>query len=213
MDGNEHRAWHLFYDNTLAALDRAGREEGAPKGEIDGLQDLPRDYIADFAAIYRRAIDLADEIEPASILDVATCFGFLPLLLASGAWADRRRHHRQRPRIVGCDLNPALVSLARSYVRQRKLSGVRFVEADILDPATHGRSLPEVSFDVVTAVHLLEHLEPAQTAPAMAALWKLARRRLIVAVPVETVPDTRFGHLQVFDHESLGALGREMAGT
>jgi hypothetical protein len=32
VDGNERRAWHLFYDNTLAALDRAGREAGAAKG-------------------------------------------------------------------------------------------------------------------------------------------------------------------------------------
>ena len=212
MDGNEHRAWHLFYDNTLAALDRAGREEGGAKGETDALQDLPRDYIADFAAIYRRAADLADEIKPVSILDVATCFGFFPLLLASDTWPDRR-HHRQRHRIVGCDLNPALVSLAESYVRKRKLSGVRFVEADILDPATPGRTLPEASFDVVTAIHLLEHLEPAQTAAAMDALWRLARRRLIVAVPVETVPDTRFGHRQVFTGESLGALGQRTDGT
>jgi SAM-dependent methyltransferase len=212
VDGNERRAWHLFYDNTLAALDRAGRETGAAKGQIDRLQDLPRDYIADFAAIYRRAIDLADEIKPASILDVATCFGFFPLLLASGAWpatGDRQ----ERPRIVGCDLNPALVSLARSYVRQRKLTGIRFVEADILGIPPGRAALPEPSFDVVTAIHLLEHLEPAQTAAAMDGLWSLARRRLIVAVPVEAVADTRFGHRQIFDGESLAALGRITAGS
>ena len=207
MDGNERRAWHLFYDNTLAALDRAGQQERSTKGE----GGAPRDYIADFAAIYRRARDLVAEIAPASLLDVATCFGFLPLLLASGAGSER--HDRQRLRcIVGCDLNSALVALAESYVRQRKLTGVRFVEADILSVNGYGR-LPEPSFDVVTAVHLLEHLEPAQTAPAMEALWSLARRRLIVAVPVERVPDTRFGHRQVFTQESLRVLGQEMAGT
>ncbi|MGZ8408561.1 MAG: methyltransferase domain-containing protein [Hyphomicrobium sp.] len=204
MDGNERRAWHLFYDNTLAALDRAGQEKG---GTRDG-SDTPRDYIADFAAIYRRVGDLVAEIAPASLLDVATCFGFLPLLLASGAGSVTRDRQGLRC-IVGCDLNPALVTLAASYVRQRELTGVRFVEADILD----AQALPEASFDVVTAIHLLEHLEPAQTASAMEALWALARRRLIVAVPVETVPDTRFGHRQVFTQESLRVLGQRTTGT
>ena len=208
MDGNERRAWHLFYDNTLAALDRAGRKEGGTKDE----SDAPQDYIADFAAIYRRVGDLIAELAPASLLDVATCFGFLPLLLASDTWSETRQR-QQLHRIVGCDLNPALVSLAESYARQRKLTGVRFVEADILSVDANGQTFPEPSFDVVTAVHLLEHLEPAQTVPAMDALWRLARRRLIVAVPVETVADTRFGHLQIFDRNRLSALGRRTAGA
>src|SRR5512134_3698593 len=207
MDGNERRAWHLFYDNTLAALDRAAQKEGGANNE----SQAPRDYIADFAAIYRRVGDLVGEIAPASLLDVATCFGFLPLRLASATGSKTR--HRQRLRcIVGCDLNPALVALAESYVRQRKLTNVRFVETDILSINGYGR-LPEPSFDVVTAVHLLEHLEPKQTAAAMEALWSLARRRLIVTVPVETVPDTRFGHRQVFTEESLRALGQGTDGT
>ena len=207
MDGNERRAWHLFYDNTLATLYQAVEQEGGAKRE----SGAPQDYIADFAAIYRRVGDLIAEVAPATLLDVATCFGFLPLLLASGTGSETC--HRQRLRcIVGCDLNPALVALAAGYVRQRKLTGVGFVEADILSVNGYGR-LPEPSFDVVTAVHLLEHLEPAQTAPAMEALWTLARRRLIVTVPVETVPDTRFGHRQVFTRESLCALGQRTAGT
>lgn len=207
MDGNERRAWHLFYDNTLAALDRAGQKEGGAKKE----SDAPRDYIADFAAIYSRVGDLVAEIAPSSLLDVGTCFGFLPLLLASGAGPETYRPRKLRC-IVGCDLNPALVALAESYARRRKLSGVRFVETDILSVNGYGR-LPEPSFDVVTALHLLEHLETEQTAAAMEALWSLARRRLIVAVPVETVPDPRFGHRQVFTCESLHALGQGTAAT
>jgi predicted O-methyltransferase YrrM len=207
MDGNERRAWHLFYDNTLAALNRARQEESETRSE----SDAPRDYIADFAAIYSRVDDLVAEIAPASLLDVGTCFGFLPLLLASGTGSEARDRQRLQC-IVGCDLNPALIALAESYVRQRKLTNVRFVETDILSVNGYGR-LPEASFDVVTTVHLLEHLEPAQTAPAMEALWTLARRRLIVTVPVETVPDTRFGHRQVFTREGLRALGQTTGGT
>jgi len=209
MDGSERRAWHLFYDNTLAALVRTGPQtNGAAAGEPT-LQD----FIGDFAAIYRRVAHLSAKVAPASLLDVATCFGFLPLLLASGAWAHVFGDRRPR-RIVACDLNPALVSLAEGYARERQLSGVRFVLADILAAdAARALALPEASYDIVTAIHLLEHLEPAETAAAMDALWALARRRLIVTVPVEEVPDPRFGHRQVFDRRSLGALGDRTDGT
>lgn len=205
IDGNEERAWHLFYDNTLAALNRAGQRDGDAESETRA----PNDFIAEFATIYRRVADLAAECRPASVLDVATCFGFLPLLLVS-ALSPQPKGCWQNPRVVGCDLNPALIALANSYARQRRLAGVCFVEADIRD-AFHP-ALPQRSFDVVTAIHLLEHLEPTETALAMDRLWHLARRRLIVAVPVEAVPDPRFGHRQVFDRESLSALGRTTGG-
>ena len=198
MDGSERRAWHLFYDNTLAAL------QG--QGGANGGSPVPQDFIADFAAIYRRVAALADEVSPDTILDVATCFGYLPLLLAD------QTEGAEGPRsIVGCDLNTALVALATDYARERRLTRARFVVADIL-AADLGQSLAP-SFDVVTAIHLLEHLEPAETAPALDALWSLTRRRLIVAVPIEAIPDARFGHRQVFDVESLGVLGRRLDGV
>ena len=65
---------------------------------------------------------------------------------------------------------------------------------------------------MVTALHLLEHLEPAQTAQAVAHLWRLTARRLIIAVPLETVPDPRYGHQQVFDRDRLLAIGRTLGG-
>ena len=46
MDGNERRAWHLFYDNTLAALQETAWAGKAPK----------QDFIGDFGAIYRRGL-------------------------------------------------------------------------------------------------------------------------------------------------------------
>ena len=199
-DGNERRAWHLFYDNTLAALWRDG-----PQQESDAEQD----FIRDFGAIYRRVADLTSEVPRASVLDVATCFGFLPLLLASRCI----REGQKSSSIAGCDLNPALVALADDYARQRRLAHVSFMRADILaeDITREFASLGR-AFDVVTAIHLLEHLEPEQTLPAMSNLWRITRRRLIVAVPLETVPDPRFGHRQVFDRESLLALGRHTSG-
>jgi 2-polyprenyl-3-methyl-5-hydroxy-6-metoxy-1,4-benzoquinol methylase len=200
IDGNERRAWHLFYANTLAALQRNGSSrESAAK----------QDFIGDFGAIYRRVLSLAAELPHATVLDVATCFGFLPLLLAS-----RRNGAGQRlSRIAGCDLNPALVALADDYARQRQLADVSFVRADILSRDIERELAPLAPcFDVVTAIHLLEHLAPEQTRPAMNNLWRLTRQRLIVAVPLEEVPDPRFGHRQVFDREGLLALGRQTGG-
>ena len=198
VDGNERRAWHLFYDNTLAAFRQAGRPNGSPV----------RDFIADFAKIYRRVAGLVDEIAPDTMLDVATCFGFLPLLLATGG-----PHGRRPRRIVACDLNAALVSLAEDYAHERQLADLRFVQADLLAAGLASQLAPATApFDVVTAVHLLEHLAPDETRSAMDALWSLTRRRLIVAVPVEEVADARFGHLQVFTQDSLAALGRGIGG-
>ncbi|MDS4042085.1 MAG: class I SAM-dependent methyltransferase [Candidatus Competibacter sp.] len=206
IDGNERRAWHLYYDNTLAALRRVPPEWSDAMVPPAAAQ---QDFIGDFGAIYRRAIDLIAELPGATVLDVATCFGFLPLLLAT-----ERRGQRDDPGdIVGCDLNPALVGLADDYARHRRLRNVRFVRADIL-AVDVGRELAPspARFDVVTALHLLEHLEPEQTGAAVANLWRLAARRLIVAVPLEETPDPRFGHRQVFDRERLLAVGRALGG-
>lgn len=191
IDGNERRAWHLFYDNTLAAL-QAGRSALRP--------DANQDFNGDFSAIYRCVARLAADATGATLLDVGTCFGFLPLLLASRGWSDG---------VIGCDSNPALVALAADYARQRGLTNAGFIRADILSGDIE-REVASVGpcFDVVTAIHLLEHLEPEQTEHAMSNLWRLARARLIVAVPLETEPDARFGHRQVFDRERLLALGQ-----
>ncbi len=205
IDGDERRAWHLFYDNTLAALARVGNGFGLG---TNGGPPAPKDFIGDFAAIYRRVAGLIEEAAPATVLDVATCFGFLPLLLARGV--DGRAPAPAR-RIVGCDLNGALVDLAADYAAARGVEGVRFVRADLLAEA--GRRELDGPSDVVTAIHLLEHLAPEETGPALDALWALTGRRLVIAVPVEIVPDPRFGHRQTFDRERLAALGARTGGA
>ena len=201
MDGNERRAWHRFYDNTLAALQSPG-----PATAMNGSAD----FIATFRAIYGRVAELATEVAAGSILDVATCFGFLPLHLAGRS---NGNGHGPRWRIVGCDLNPALVALAEDYRRQRLVPSTLFIRADILsDAATRELDPASAGFDVVTAIHLLEHLTEDETLRAMDVLWALSGRRLIIAVPFETVPDGRFGHRRVFDSESLHALARHVGG-
>ena len=198
IDGNERRAWHRFYDNTLTAL-----RQPTPPCPGNGVAN----FNASARALYAQVLGLAGEAAAESLLDVATCFGFLPLHLATGGAAGRLR------RIVGCDLNAALVALAEDYRRMRDIPAVSFVRADILAADVH-RDLPTDggSFDVVTAIHLLEHLMVAECAAAVANLWALTGRRLIIAVPFEAVADPRFGHQQVFDEPRLKALGRSVGG-
>jgi hypothetical protein len=61
--------------------------------------------------------------------------------------------------------------------------------------------------DTVLAVHVLEHLPPEVSAQALAQLRRVARRRVVVAVPLEAAPDPTFGHRQAFDLPRLAALG------
>ena len=203
MDSNERRAWHRFYDNTLAAL-RA--PASVPASPTNGTTD----FVSTFRAIYGRVAELVAETRADSVLDVATCFGFLPLFLAAGANGEPTAPLR----IVGCDLDLALVALADDYRRHRQVSDVSFVSADILGEGTARALDPDAAgFDVVTAIHLLEHLTTEETLRAVQTLWALTARRLILAVPFEDVPDARFGHRQVFDQKTLLALLPEGTGS
>lgn len=196
--GSERHAWHLFYDNTLAALRDTAKARS---------HKVPHDFIADFRGIYGKVGDLIAEMPGASVLDVATCFGFLPLLLAE-------RESGVAPRqFIAFDHNPAMVALAEDYRRHRNVPGLNFVCADILTGDLTREFAPlEPGFDIVTAIHLLEHLEPEETFRAFDNLWALTRRRLIIAVPFEGEPDARFGHHQSFDRTSLAALAARANG-
>lgn len=211
LAGNEQRAWRLFYANTLNAT-----QNSAGLGVNADLPPLLKrgtcDFIGLFGAIYRYALDLIEALpaagSPPTVLDVATCFGFFPLLLERV-----RATTGTLGEIAGCDLNPALMGFAADYARHENLTQVNFGVADILadDLERELASLP-ARYDVVTALHLLEHLEAGQTEKAVANLWRLTARRLIIAVPLETVPDPRYGHQQVFDRERLLAIGRTLGG-
>lgn len=171
-------AWDRFYDATLARV--AAGWAAPPEGT---------GTVASFTRIWARAIRLA---RGGGVLDVGTCFGFLPL-----AWAARPG----APRLLALDLDRASASLAG---RQAARLGrdVTFGCADATElPVRDG------GVDTVLLLHVLEHLPPPVAAAALDEAMRTAARRVVVAVPVEAAPDPVYGHLQTFDLTRLAALG------
>ncbi len=172
------RAWTAFYGNTLRRL--RGRD-------LSGT-----DSVAMFARIYRHVRSL---IRGRTVLDVGSCFGFLPLLIAE---------RDPRLAVIGTDLVPAAAMLAGQIACELG-NRARFGAADLL-------ALPvaDEAVDTVLAVHVLEHLPAEATAPALVQLRRVARRRVVVAVPLEDAPDPAFGHLQAFNLHKLAGIAADM---
>jgi 2-polyprenyl-3-methyl-5-hydroxy-6-metoxy-1,4-benzoquinol methylase len=175
-------AWRRFYANTLRGL----------RGE-DG-RHRPASPIAVFREIYRHAEEL---VRGRRVLDTGSCFAFFPLLIAQ----------RRDLQVTASDREPGSVALARQVAADLG-ARVAFRVADVVDPLP----FPPESFDTVTALHLLEHLPPGLTPTALAGLCAVARRRVVLAVPLERRPDPVYGHLQAFDLRSLLACARALPG-
>ena len=181
---NPGDAWRAFYGNTLLKLELVA--SGPPPDD---------DFrpIAVFGRIYEHAQGL---VSGSSVLDVGTCFGFFPLLL--------KRAHPQLD-VAALDLSAPILELARSAASaDGDARAVEFVHGDAC-----GMPFAADSFDTVTSLHVLEHLETRPAMQALQEMCRVARRRVIVAVPLEEEPDPAFNHVQGFDREGLIKLGEE----
>ncbi|MFF8846457.1 mycofactocin oligosaccharide methyltransferase MftM [Streptomyces sp. NPDC015127] len=172
-------AWATFYDNTLARV-RESWQLPAPARHSS---------IAGFAPVYRRTLDL---VAPGTVLDMGSCFGFLPLLLA-----ERPGHT-----VTATDLVRGTMSLLGSVARARGLP----LETLACDAARV--PLPDRSVDTVTVIHVLEHLDPRHGDAVVREALRLARKQVVVAVPYEDEPTAAYGHVRCFDDDRLAALGR-----
>lgn len=175
-------AWRAFYENTLSRLEQVASCPGCDSGPV-----------AVFGRIYQHARQL---VVGSSLLDTATCFGFFPLLL-----------QRWDPRIdiTALDVSASILELARDAAGSRHHPGtVTFVCGD-----ARGLPFASGSFDTVTALHLLEHLTPSSASRALQEMCRVARRRVVVAVPMEEELDPAYGHVQKFDRETLIELGEK----
>lgn len=175
-------AWQLFYDNSLAKI----------RGHWQRPPVMPS-TLGDMAPVYRRASLL---VPPGSVLDLGSCFGFFPLLLADGGEHD----------VLASDVVAGSMRLLGT-VAARRGSRLRTVVCDAASVP-----LPDRSVDTVSVLHLLEHLPPRHGRAVLSEALRLARRWVVVAVPFEDVPDPAYGHIRRFDETELRAMGAA-AGT
>jgi hypothetical protein len=142
--------------------------------------------VAAFAPVYEHACSLAVGDE---ILDLGSCFGFFPLRLSAIGLT-----------VTATDISsPAMELLDRMCVLLGR--PVRTLGCNAADVP-----LPDGAVDTVTVLHLLEHLDPMAANAVLDEALRLARRRVVVAVPFEDVPRVSYGHVQRFDLEVLRGM-------
>ena len=143
--------------------------------------------LAEYAPVYAHALSL---VPSGTVLELGCCFGFLSLQLAEQA------------RVTASDVTPNTVRLLGQVARRLDVG----LDTLICDAARVPR--PDASYDTVLAVHLLEHLEKSHGELVVTEMLRLARHRVVVAVPFEDEPAAAYGHLRCFDLDVLDRMGR-----
>lgn len=175
-------AWELFYRNTLARLDALIAPGAAGAEGSTGHSSL-----ADYAPVHAHAEHL---VRGTRVLELGSCFGFLALRLARSGLA-----------VTATDVAPGPVRLLQEMTPRLGSALVTAVADATRVP------LPDGCADSVLLVHLLEHLDIDDGARAVAEATRLARIRVVVAVPYEAEPDPAYGHIRTLDAPALRRLG------
>jgi len=178
--GDPLLAWNTFYGNTLARIRQYWRAPAAMAGY--------RHTISDFAPVYAHALQL---IPDGQVLDVGSCFGFLPLLLAE----------RPGNTVTASDLSGGTMRLLEAVAAGRGLQ----VSTLVCDAARI--PVPDGWADTVSVIHLLEHLSADDGSAVIREALRVARHLVVVAVPLEQEPGATYGHVRTFDLRQLGELG------
>lgn len=178
-DPDPTRAWELYYRNSIRRID----ELLVAPSQLGRA----RGGIADFVPVYQHALQ---RIVGREVVEVGACFGFLSLLAA-----------RRGRRVTAGDLSPGTVRLLSA------MSGRLGVPLDTFCGDAAALPLADKSADTVLMVHLLEHLEDDHGARSIAEALRVARRRVVVAVPFEERPDEAFGHLRSLTLDDLQRWG------
>lgn len=127
-----------------------------------------------------------DQICGGQLVDLGSCFGFFPLRLA-----------RKGIQVTATDVSGSTMQLlARMSAQLRRPLTTLTCDAARVP-------LPSGAADTVTALHLLEHLPAEAMERVLDEALRLARRRVVVAVPFEDELRQCYGHVQQFDLPSL----------
>jgi SAM-dependent methyltransferase len=175
-------AWSGFYARTLERLSAKREQAGLVCG----------DQVEVFASVYRYAAQL---LRGRSVLDVASCLGFWPLMLAARGY-----------QVTAVDTDHRAMALLATIARRRATSVHTLVADATRLPCRSG------AFATAISIHLLEHLDAADTMRAIDELLRACVDRAIVAVPFEKEPTAAFGHVRCFDMATLQDLGATYRG-
>jgi hypothetical protein len=170
-------SWLLFYRNTLVRITRA-LTAGTGGGHST---------IAGYAPVYAHAESL---LAPGSVLELGSCFGFLALRLAGSGRV-----------VTASDVSAGTMRLLGTMA---PLLGVR-LGTRVADATRYPD--PDRSADTVMALHLLEHLDHAAGDRVLDEAVRLARRRVVVAVPLEEEADDTWGHVRTVTLDDLRRWG------
>jgi SAM-dependent methyltransferase len=140
-----------------------------------------------FASVHHRALS---QLAGSSVLEVGSCFGFFALRAAHAGFD-----------VQACDISRGAVELLNTAAERLGLP----VQARVGDALA--LPYPDASVDTVTLIHLLEHL-PSQVDLAIAEALRVARARVVIAVPYEDVPSPHFGHHYVITPRTLVTWAR-----
>ena len=171
-------SWELFYRNTLCRLDEP--MAGSPSSAHGSL--------AKYAPVYEHASRL---MRPGSVLELGCCFGFLSLLLATTGRA-----------VTAADISAGTVRLLDEVAPRL---GV-ILDTRVADAARVPAE--DASFANVLAIHLLEHLDQEHGTRVIDEAVRLARGRVVVAVPLEREADETYGHVRTVSLPDLHHWGR-----
>jgi hypothetical protein len=174
-------SWCTFYGNTLARIRQCWRTAALP----DGHGPMT---ISGHAPVYAHALQL---IPAGPVLDVGSCFGFLPLLLAE----------RPGNTVTASDLSGGTMRLLRA------VAAARGVQVSTLACDAARIPVPDGWAETVSVIHLLEHVTPEHGRAVLGEALRVARGQVVVAVPFEDEPSAVYGHVRTFDLAALTQLG------
>ncbi|CAN5501853.1 mycofactocin oligosaccharide methyltransferase MftM [soil metagenome] len=143
-----------------------------------------------FAPIHQHAAQL---VAGHQLIDLGSCFGFFPLRMA--------QHGID---VLATDLSIPTMGLL-DQVSDRLRRPVRTLSCNAATVP-----LPDGAADTVTALHLIEHLAPEQADAVLDEALRLARRRVVVAVPFEEEPRACYGHVRRFDLGTLHGMAMRL---
>ncbi|MGV8871053.1 MAG: mycofactocin oligosaccharide methyltransferase MftM [Rhodococcus sp. (in: high G+C Gram-positive bacteria)] len=142
---------------------------------------------AEFAPVHERA----ESLIVGSVLDLGSCFGFFPLRLAMKGHS-----------VTATDLSAGTMRLLATVAPHLGIT----LDTRVCDAADV--PVADDSVDTVTALHLLEHVDADTGSRIVAEALRIARSRVVIAVPYETETTACHGHVRTFDTAALDELGR-----